>query len=261
MYKNLIIIVIIIILIYININTINEKFSNSINKIPKIIIQTWKEENIPKKYYNDIKSLMKNNKDYEYIFFTDNNIEKFLQDNYSEYYKTYKKLPYKIQKIDFFRYIAIYHYGGFYFDLDISGLLPLDDLLKYDVIFPIDLHLKNDCNDIRTSKFCDNDNNNLKINYLLGQYAFAATKNNKFIKYIIDGIHINIDKYIDIIEKEKDKDFDREIYIYKTTGPDYITEMYLNYDDKENIFIIKNKDNYQQYFGDYAQHNYYGTWK
>ena len=106
MYKKLIIIVIIIILIYININTTNEKFSNSINKIPKIIIQTWKEENIPLKYYKDIKSLMENNKDYEYIFFTDNNIEKFLEDNYSEYYKTYKKLPFKIQKIDFFSKIG-----------------------------------------------------------------------------------------------------------------------------------------------------------
>jgi mannosyltransferase OCH1-like enzyme len=254
MYKY--ILIIILILIFLSTNK-SEKFIINEEKIPKIIIQTWKDNIIPGRYYKDIKSLMKNNKDYKYIFFSDNDIEKFLQENYPEYYETYMKLPYKIQKIDFFRYVAVYHYGGFYFDLDISGLESLDSLLGYDTIFPVDIFLSNNCNHVRSKDVCIN--NKLEINHLLGQFAFAASKNNNFIKYIIDGIHNNIDKYIDTIEKNED--FDREIYIYKTTGPDYVTRMYLDYDDRNNILILKNKHNREQFFGDYAYHNCYGTWK
>jgi len=251
------IVTIVIILIFIN---NNEHFNSTISKmqkIPKIIIQTWKSDIIPSKYYNDIKSLMKNNKDYQYIFFTDNDIEKFLYKNYPDYYKTYNKLPYKIQKIDFFRYIAVYHYGGFYFDLDMFGFLPLDDLLHYDCIFPVDQNLDDrNCNYFRFNEYCNN--KKININFLLGQYAFAACINNDFIKYIIDGIHNNIDKYIQE-DKIKDNNFNYEIYIYKTTGPDYVTNKYIEYHDKQNIYILKDKKD--QFFGNYARHNYYGTWK
>ena len=86
--------------------------------IPKIIIQTWKTNVVPQRYIPLIDSVKKNNPDYEYMFFTDENIVDFFKTNYPEYYKTYLNLPIKIQRIDFFRYVAVYHYGGFYLDLD-----------------------------------------------------------------------------------------------------------------------------------------------
>jgi len=254
-------IVLLIIIIFYFINNLlknnNKERFDSGTTIPKIIIQTWKDENIPTRYVSLIESVKRYNPTYEYMYFTDIDIENFLIKYYPNYYETFLKLPVTIQKIDFFRYIAVYHYGGFYFDLDMTGFLPLDDLLYYDIIFPLDIHLYDNCYDIRTLEFCNN--NKLKIKYLLGQYAFAASKNNKFIKFIIDGIHNNINNYI--YEDKKDQKFNREYYIYKTTGPDYVTRMYLNYDDKDSIYIIKNKNNYEQYFGDYAKHNFYGTWK
>jgi mannosyltransferase OCH1-like enzyme len=252
-YTLIIIVVLLFIFLYIN-KTNVENFG--VNKIPKIIIQTWKNDIIPNNYYNDIKSIMQNNKDYQFLFFNDDNIEDFLSVNYPHYYETYNKLPYKIQKIDFFRYIAVYHFGGFYFDLDMSGFLPLNDLLKHEAIFPVDTVIHDDyCNTDRLNEYCEN--NKIKINYLLGQYAFAAAKKNNFIKFIIDGIHNNINKYIE--NDTKDANFNREYYIYKTTGPDYVTTMYLQYNDKNSIHIL---DYYTgQYFGDYARHNHYGTWK
>ena len=78
--------------------------------IPKIIIQTWKTDYITEKYVKEIKSLKNTNPDYTFIYFTDIDIENFLSVKYPEYYSVYKKLPIKIQKIDFFRYIAVYHY-------------------------------------------------------------------------------------------------------------------------------------------------------
>ena len=86
-----------------------ENFDN--NNIPKIIIQTWKTYDIPIKYKNDISSIKKYNSDYQYLFFSDNDIDIFLQKYYPDNYNIYKKLPVIIQRIDYFRYIASYcHY-------------------------------------------------------------------------------------------------------------------------------------------------------
>jgi mannosyltransferase OCH1-like enzyme len=228
-----------------------ERFDTE-EKIPKIIIQTWKTKNIPDKYKEDIDSVKKYNKDFQFLFFDDNDIETFLKNNYPKYYESYMKLPVKIQKIDYFRYIAIYHYGGFYFDLDIRFLNSLsEDLLNYDCIFPVDHNLNDKkCNKVRFNNMCKN---NMKVN--LGQYAFGAKPQNEFIKLLIDNIHNNVDKYIEDYKKIQNK----FIYIYTTTGPDFVTNIYMNYPNKQKIHILEyDKD---QYFGKYAKHNFYGTWK
>ena len=196
-----------------------------------------------------IESVKLNNPDYEYLFFTDDTIEKFFKLNYPEYYNTYMSLPIKIQKIDFFRYVAVYHYGGFYLDLDMNVLRPFDELLNYSCVFPVDEYIHTVyCQHSRYKPFCS-----VGQNFLLGQYAFAASPKHPFIKELIDRIHGNINKYI------KTVDFGSEDYIYKTTGPDFVTEVYTTYKDKNKITILDVGK--RQFFGNYAQHNYFGTWK
>jgi mannosyltransferase OCH1-like enzyme len=253
---NIIIFIIFVFIFYIinnilkiKINISNERFSN--DTIPKIIIQTWKTKAIPEKYKDDVKSLKKYNSDYKFLFFNDDEIDYFLKENYPEYFISYNKLPVKIQKIDFFRYIAVYHYGGFYFDLDITAMYPLDELLSYDCIFPVDQNIKTKlCSKNRYKKYCAK-----KMKILLGQYAFGAKPHNEFIKLLIDTIHNNIDKYIEKYSKNGEK----LQYVYSTTGPDFVTDVYLDYKNKESIHILEFKNN--QYFGKYAKHNHYGTWK
>uniref|UniRef100_A0A6C0KIH4 Glycosyltransferase n=1 Tax=viral metagenome TaxID=1070528 RepID=A0A6C0KIH4_9ZZZZ len=221
---------------------------NAVQKIPKIIIQTWKNNEIPAKYMPLIESIKQANPDYEYKYFTDDDIQSFMQLHYPQYYRTYMSLPIKIQKIDFFRYIAVYHYGGFYMDLDMNAMQNFDDLLSYDCVFPVDEIINNYmCMNPRYKPFCDQNHR-----YLLGQYAFAASPKHPFIKLLIDRIHQNILKYI--YNKN-----DTELYVYKSTGPDYVTQLYIDYEDKDNILVLHN--NKRQYFGDYARHNYFGSWK
>lgn len=225
-------------------------------KIPKIIIQTWKNNKIPEKYRQDLMSVKEKNPDYTIMFFTDDDIESFFQDYYPEYYSTYKNLPITIQKIDFFRYVAIYHYGGFYFDLDMTCMYCLDDLLYLDCIFPVDTFIYNHmCPMPRYRDYCKNN-----CAFLLGQYAFAAKPRHPFIKKLIDEIHNNISHIIrehkNINKKDKQK---LEHFVYKTTGPDFVTDIYLSWDNKKDISILKHNEN--QYFGIFAKHNYYGTWK
>ena len=53
------------------VTTIKDTFSQ---KIPKIIIQTWKNNEIPTKYLPLINTIKNLNPDYEYKFFTDHAI-------------------------------------------------------------------------------------------------------------------------------------------------------------------------------------------
>jgi hypothetical protein len=95
------------------------------------------------------------------------------------------------------------------------------------------------------------------MDYLLGQYAFAAKPGHDFIKLLVDTIHQNINKYI---QRYQSKDFlNHEVYVFETTGPDFVTNMYMGYRNKPSITIIEYHT--RQYFGKYARHNYKGTWK
>ena len=230
--------------------------SHGSNEIPKIIIQIWKtwtnkNPNVYREYINSIKSF---NPTYEYIFFKDEDIDIFLKNNYPKYYNTYNKLPLNIQKVDFFRYVAIYHYGGFYFDLDMNGLQSLDNLLQYECVFPIDEIInKNICKtNTRFNSFC-----NSNQMFLLGQYGFAAKPKNEFIELLINNIHNNILKIINTYNNILTNDY--ENYVYITTGPDYVTNEYIKYTNKSSIKILN--INKRQYFGRYAKHLYVGSWK
>jgi mannosyltransferase OCH1-like enzyme len=85
-----------------SITDINLFKSRNLNQIPKIIIQTWKSNEIPIKYSQDIKSVRALNPNFQYLFFTDEDIDTFIKTKYPMWYSTYLKLPIKIQKIDFF---------------------------------------------------------------------------------------------------------------------------------------------------------------
>lgn len=220
-----------------------------IQNIPKIIIQTWKTDNVPNTYTSYVETLKELHPDYQYIFFTDETIEDFLKSNYPQYYETYKKLPIKIQKIDFFRYIAIYHYGGFYLDLDMKCNQNFDALLRHNCVFPVDDYIPMHKKHIhRYSHFIKNNQR-----YLIGQYAFASVPNHPFIKLLINDIHENINIYIKHVNADNDD------YVYQTTGPDFVTLKYMQSKNKHDIFILDNKK--RQCFGDYATHLCMGSWK
>lgn len=261
--NSFVIIFLIIIIIFILLNFVNDSMKNKVvvyerfenNEIPKIIIQTWKTKAIPDKYKEDYDSLRKYNPKYQFLFFNDPDIKYFLQSNYPEYYKIYNKLPIIIQKIDFFRYVAVYHYGGFYFDLDMRCFMSLDKLLKYNCVFPIDLVLKKRCENTnfvrkRFKNYCEND-----MTFMVGQYAFGARPRHPFIKKLITTIQDNIDQYLEDFKINGDT----LQYVYSTTGPDYVTDLYMEYDNKDDVHILDYPDG--QHFGEYAVHNHYGTWK
>lgn len=237
---------------------INANETKPQSPIPKRIIQVWfdkskttrdKTNKYPKKFDKHVKSIMLANPGYEYMFFDKTQAEAFLIKHYPQYYQTYLRLPIFIQKIDFFRYIAVYHYGGFYMDLDVQALKPLDaQITNHKAVFPVDEYVVAEWQtDKRFRRFHQNG-----VDFLLGQYAFGAISGHGFLKRLIETIHKNIDAYERLVHKG-------EQYVYSTTGPDFVADEYMDYAEKEDIFILDNGK--RQMFGDYAKHDYMGTWK
>lgn len=231
------------------------KSKNTIDKIPKIIIQTWKDDFIPKRFHKLIDKTRRLNPDYQYLFFSDDDIDEFISKYYPMYYETYLKLPIKIQKFDFFRYIVLYHYGGIYLDMDMLVLNNFDSILKEKCVIPIEQYFVN------SSKRYNNIAE--RNDFLLGNYAFACEKNNEFMKKLVDNIHSKINDIVSEYSK-LNSEIDKEIFVYETTGPDYVTYNYLDYDRKNDIQLIVNPSSFNSNihtFGKYARHLAFGSWK
>ena len=208
-----------------------------------IIIQTWKDRNIPKKYQELVNKVKKLNPKSRYMFFTDNDIDNFILKKYPEYYRIYNNFDYKIQKIDFFRYLAVYYYGGVYLDLDISLNKSLKNINKSNrCVFPLEFERNGD-------KLLRNQN----FKGLIGNYAFYAPKKHPFIKKIINNIVIKR------IKIKKEKDYMR--YILYTTGPVMVTQSYIDFNNKSLVKIIKSNPYKKSRFGNYGEHTSMGSWK
>ncbi len=60
------------------------------------------------------------NPDFEYRVFDDPGIDSFVAEHFPQYRRVLDCFQFPIQRYDFFRYLAIYQLGGFYFDTDVS---------------------------------------------------------------------------------------------------------------------------------------------
>lgn len=101
--------------------------------IPKILIQTWKtKDNFPENYLpaiEDNRRIM-DCLGFDWLIFDDDDVDRFVFDNYNEYWEIYDQAS-KIQRLDFWRYLAVYHFGGFYLDIDASLTSNFELVTKY----------------------------------------------------------------------------------------------------------------------------------
>lgn len=97
--------------------------------IPKIIHQTYKNQDIPDIWKSGRQACVDLHPDYQYILWTDEMSRQFISEEYPWFLKTWDAYPYAIQRADAIRYFALAHYGGIYIDLDDGCERRLDPLL------------------------------------------------------------------------------------------------------------------------------------
>ncbi|GME66109.1 hypothetical protein GTA08_BOTSDO04291 [Neofusicoccum parvum] len=109
--------------------------SNS--KIPKIIHQTYRNHSIPEHWRPAQQSCVNLHPDYEYKFWTDEDADEFIAQEYPWFLETWRSYPHPIQRADAIRYFALVHFGGIYIDLDDGCNYRLDPLLEYPAWLPL----------------------------------------------------------------------------------------------------------------------------
>ncbi|KIJ99365.1 glycosyltransferase family 32 protein, partial [Laccaria amethystina LaAM-08-1] len=107
-----------------------------VQRIPRIIHQTWKTETLPARWSGISRACREMMPDYEYMLWTDASSREFIAEHYSWFLDTFDDYTYAIQRADAIRYFVLHYYGGIYMDLDIGCLRPMDPLLIYPVILP-----------------------------------------------------------------------------------------------------------------------------
>ncbi|TFY83950.1 hypothetical protein EWM64_g79 [Hericium alpestre] len=110
--------------------------NTAIERIPRIIHQTWKTETLPPRWKDISEECRAMMPDYEYMLWTDATSREFIAEQYSWFLDTFDSYTYPIQRADAIRYFVLHYYGGIYMDLDIGCLHRLDPLLTYPVILP-----------------------------------------------------------------------------------------------------------------------------
>src|ERR1700730_2525464 len=141
------------------------------HRIPKRIIQTGKDIHQPLRNRAVMSNIRLLNPDYEYLFFDDGQVEEFVEREFPHYRAVFDSFQYSIQRYDFFRYLAVYRYGGFYFDLDVMLASDLSSLLNSGCVFPFE--------GLTLSRYL---RKHYKMDWEIGNYAFGAAAGHPFLK-------------------------------------------------------------------------------
>ena len=104
--------------------------------IPNNLILTGSSEHLESQEIRDsIEAIKQRNRGWKIAIFTDDQQVDFIRDQYSsEVVDVYNRLNpvYGAARADFFRYLAIYKYGGVYLDIKSTCSVPLSAILRSD---------------------------------------------------------------------------------------------------------------------------------
>ena len=101
-------------------------------RIPRIIHQTWKTDQVPSRWNRTVESVQQHNANqFEYRLWTDEQMHQFVRQVEPDLYQhTFRTYSLDIQRVDAFRYVILYHLGGLYIDMDNGCRQSFESLLE-----------------------------------------------------------------------------------------------------------------------------------
>lgn len=182
--------------------------------IPKRIIQTGKNLDLPLSAKAAVANIKLLNPDFEYLFFDNAQVEVFIDQEFPQYRRVFDSFPFPIQRYDFFRYLAIYHHGGFYFDLDVFLCSGLSSLLEHDCVFPFE--------ELTLNRFLRSHH---KMDWEIGNYAFGAAHGHPFLKAVIENcVRAQEDPaWVQPMMQGIPRPFRTDFVVLNTTGPGLVS--------------------------------------
>jgi mannosyltransferase OCH1-like enzyme len=224
--------------------------------IPKRIIQTGKSADSRVMFRAAAASLRLLNPDFEHVFFDDQRVEEFIDKEFPNYRTVVDSFPWRIQRYDFFRYLAVYRLGGFYFDLDVMLASSLTPLLNSGCVFPFERltwssYLRDQCG----------------MDWEIGNYAFGAAAGHPFLEAVISNC----------VRAQKDREWREaptkslprllrdELSVIYSTGPGLVSRTLAEYRNDPEVTVlfpqdVCDKENWNL-FGTYGIHLGVGSWR
>jgi hypothetical protein len=226
-------------------------------RIPRRIIQSGKSLNLPLFSKAAVANVRLLNPDFEYMFFDDKRVEDFIGDQFPEYRSVFHSFRFRISRYDFFRYLAVYHFGGFYFDLDVFLASGLEDLLDFGCVFPFEELTMNIC--LR---------NEYGMDWEIGNYAFAAAPGHPFLHAVIKNcVRAQNDReWVQPMTRWIPRMFREEYYVLNTTGPGLVSRTLAEFPDAAmhvKVLFPENVCDSSRWhrFGEYGVHLQEGMWR
>ena len=225
--------------------------------IPKRIIQTGKTRSLSalaKAAETNIKLL---HPDWEYVYFDDTDIVRFVATEFPQYQEIFDGFPRTIQRIDFFRYLAVYRFGGFYFDLDVFLSESLTPLLDFGCVFSFE--------ELTLNRYLRQE---YGMDWEIGNYAFGSAPNHPYLSAVIQNC----------VRAQRDPawvepmmagipPFGRaEFEVLYSTGPGLLSRTLAEYPDSASDLTVlfpedvRDEENWHQ-FGCYGVHLMDASWR
>jgi hypothetical protein len=226
--------------------------------IPKRIIQTGKDlSRLTLKQRAVVANLKLLNPDFEYLFFDDERVRLFLNREFPQYVSVFESFKFPIQRYDFFRYLAVYHYGGFYFDLDVLLARGLADLVQHECVFP--------CEGLTLSPFL---RARYGMDWHLGNYAFGAVAKHPLLAAIIANCERSQKDpaWVEPMMRGMPRFSREQFLVMNSTGPGLISRTFAEHPDlAKTIAVLFPEDICDaegwNLFGDFGVHLMDGSWR
>jgi mannosyltransferase OCH1-like enzyme len=99
--------------------------------IEKNIFQSWFTTDLHPEIREVINKIQRLIPEYNYHLYLDQDMDKFVNEHFPrEIADCYNRLNIIVAKVDFWRYLILYKYGGVYLDMDSTIEVPLNDLIQ-----------------------------------------------------------------------------------------------------------------------------------
>jgi mannosyltransferase OCH1-like enzyme len=98
--------------------------------VPRVIHQTWKDAEIPRKWLPYQESWRERNPGWEYRFWCDADNRRLIAERHGWFLPVYDAFPRDIQRVDAAKYFILYTFGGVYADLDCECVRSIDPLVE-----------------------------------------------------------------------------------------------------------------------------------
>ena len=215
--------------------------------IPKIIHQTFKSRDIPPKYSSYRDGLTALHPGWEYKFYDDEACRQAVERHFPAFLAIYDRAS-VIQRTDIFRVIVVYGEGGFYMDMDVECLNPLDALCGFRCVFAEESTLTGE----EALRLGHRDR--LRV----ANYMFGSEPGHPFLLYILRKM-----------AGESRRDILTENDVLESTGPGLVTAVYHDFRDKlRDVVLLPNPNRTCPvsgavgcHFGNYGRHHHESSWR